>query len=189
MDVGSDLWTSRRARHIGVDVGGSGARLWRVQKEGELWRVQGQGVRLDWQLSDWEPEPLDRQLGGCEVRPDEQREADRRLDRIAAAVVQLGGCTHLALAVPGLRSPDGAGVVVARNGPRIPELLPGLEQRLGLKGAHLCGDGLAGAAGERRGVDGALRSVACGLYLGGGTGLAEAVFQGGQVSELGVPMP
>jgi hypothetical protein len=187
--MGSDRRSWGGARHIGVDVGGSGARLWRVHNEGELWRVEGQGIRLEWELSAWVPVPLDRQLDGCDVLADEQREATRRLDRIAGAVEQLGGCTQLALAVPGLRSSDGRGVLVARNGPRIPDLLGGLEQRIGLEGSHLCGDGLAGAAGELRGVDGALRGVGSGLYLGGGTGLAEALVVGGQVSELGADMP
>ena len=170
-------------------MGGSGARLWRVHSEGELWRAEGQGIRLDWQPTAWVPLPLDRQLDGCDVLADERREADRRLDRIAASVEQLGGCSHLALAVPGLRSPDGRGIVVARNGPRIPGLLSGLEQRLGLVGSHLCGDGLAGAAGELCGWGGVLGGLSSGLYLGGGTGLAEALVVGGQVSELGAHMP
>jgi len=89
---------------------------------------------------------------------------------------------------PGLKTADGRGILVAKNGPRCVDLLAELEAALVAEGVALAAplpalmsDGLACGLGERLAAAGALRDVQQAWYFGGGTGLAEAVLVDGQV--------
>ena len=129
---------------------------------------------------------------------DEQREAQRRARVTATVIAQaLRGLSstfdgHPAVRVgvcwPGLKTADGRGIVVAKNGPRCLDFLTELEAALVAEGVALAAplpallsDGLACGLGERLAAAGALRGVQQAWYFGGGTGLAEAVVVDGHV--------
>jgi hypothetical protein len=95
---------------------------------------------------------------------------------------------HVGVCWPGLKTADGRGILVAKNGPRCVDLLAELEAALVAEGVALAAplpalmsDGLACGLGERLAAAGALRDVQQAWYFGGGTGLAEAVLVDGQV--------
>ncbi|MDE2021882.1 MAG: ROK family protein [Patescibacteria group bacterium] len=100
-------------------------------------------------------------------------------------VIRLGVC------MPGLKTPDSRGISVLRNGPRMPRFADILEDELSLHGIrlvagipHLIGDGEACGLGERLACGGLFRGVENAYYVGGGTGVAEAMLLEGTVSVL-----
>ncbi len=184
---------------IGVDIGGSGARMWRIQRKlrggtrslAAAWQTCGQGKELLWDKSPWQPLSVNQQrLGGSSsIDNEELVEAQSRTKQLASAIhtITNGMPFHLAIAAPGLRSQDQRGLVVMRNAPRFPTLLDTLESILPCLSSHLYGDGVAGAAGELWGSPDSFRGASNGFYLAGGTGLAEALIQKGAPFELGPP--
>jgi predicted NBD/HSP70 family sugar kinase len=95
---------------------------------------------------------------------------------------------RLGICLPGLKTSDGRGLAVVRNGPRIPDFLDRLEKRLrqdGLVVAHpiarLLSDGDACGIGERAHAQGMLRGATNAYYIGGGTGLAETMLLAGEI--------
>ena len=123
------------------------------------------------------------------VRPSGLEGAQARLwleasARAIASVAEHAGRTRVRLGIcmPGLKTADGRGIAVMRRGPRIPDYLDRLERLLAEGGlalerpvARLSSDGEACAHGERIDAQGLLRGISCAYYLGGGTGLAEAL--------------
>ncbi len=175
-------------RWIGVDVGGSGARACAVL-EGEGLRAAGEPVTFEWPEGAWRPLPLAEQLedGPPPIESEERAEGLRRVELLAGAIETLTGAAkpRVALAVPGLWTPDGRGIAAWRNGPRLPGLLDVLGERLGTNRITMASDGPAGALGELHGHGGALRGARNGWYLAGGSGLAEAAIVRGEVVALG----
>jgi hypothetical protein len=112
----------------------------------------------------------------------------------AVVDVAAGEAVLLGVALPGLKTPDGRGLAWVRHGPRVPDYLSRLAQGLAARGvelraepAGLFSDGECAAEGERAAQGGLLRDVREALYLGGGTGLAEACLRGGEVLALDAP--
>ncbi len=93
----------------------------------------------------------------------------------------------LGIGMPGLKSPDQKGIIVTNNGPRAPRFLDILERRLRLAGlkfhpirklgndSDLCG------LGELYGKNGSFRGVENALYIGTGTGIADAILLDGKI--------
>lgn len=189
---------------IGVDGGASGVRALAVRRRADgLLEAAGEVARRD--HGAFEAVTMDVQRVEV-LRPDlddaEAAAAHERVRTTADAIVDAaGGSTRIALAVcwPGLKSADGRGVTVMRNGPRDPGLLDDLERELAARGVvlarpipRLASDGVTGALGECRAVAGGMRDVANALYLAGGSGLAEALLVAGRVralDELTPPVP
>ncbi|HVP12280.1 MAG TPA: hypothetical protein VMV94_13970 [Phycisphaerae bacterium] len=99
-------------------------------------------------------------------------------------VVQVGsGCPALiGVGMPGLKTPDGRGVCVINNGPRIPDYLDALEDALRRRGialaapvAVLGSDADYCGLGEQYGAGGLFRDVENAYYVGCGTGIADAL--------------
>ena len=90
----------------------------------------------------------------------------------------------------GLKDAGGRGIVVARNGPRIPGFLDAVEAQLARWGldtgpvAGLFSDGVCAAQAECSSKQGALRGQRTGYVLHAGTGLAEALWIDGQLHAL-----
>ncbi len=98
---------------------------------------------------------------------------------------------RIGVCMPGLKTANGRGIAVMKNGPRIPDFLERFEEALAAGGLHLAqpvlrlsGDGEACAHGEEAGAQGALRGVACAYYVGGGTGIAEGIKVDGRIHAL-----
>ncbi len=144
---------------------------------------------------------LEEQRGEVQLSSEELEEGRLVLDaflRSIGSVAEQAGRKRLRIGVclPGLKSADGRGVVVMRNGPRLPEFLAQLEA--GLSGAGLelsapilplLSDGEACAHGENLGLEGLFVGVQNAYYLGGGTGLAEACKIEGEVVDLSALRP
>jgi hypothetical protein len=146
----------------------------------------------------FEPVPLAEQLCAFDekrVMPtiSEVAEGEQWIDAIASTIGAIASeaessFVRVGLCMPGLKTSDGRGLAVVRNGPRIPDFLDRLERRLtraGLVIAHpippLLSDGDACGIGERVHAQGMLRGVANAYYIGGGTGLAETMLLAGEI--------
>jgi hypothetical protein len=119
--------------------------------------------------------PVEVEQGRCYVRAacESVRDVARQLGQRRVLI---------GMGMPGLKTADGRGIEIINNGPRIPDFLDDLEQglhdadlelaapifRLG-SDADYCG------MGEEYARDGMFRDVQNAYYLGGGTGLADAM--------------
>jgi predicted NBD/HSP70 family sugar kinase len=147
------------------------------------------------------PVPLPTQLLAFDrghVEPGGIERAQGRLwveaaSEVVLAVASQAGSTRARLGVcmPGLKTKDGRGIAVMKHGPRIPDYLVRLEELLAKGGlalshpvARLSSDGEACAHGEEAGAQGRLRGVSCAYYVGGGTGIAEAIKADGRIHGL-----
>ena len=111
------------------------------------------------------------------------------VEAIAAVVANCQGQRVLiGVGMPGLKTIDGRGIQVINHGPRIPDYLDRLEAGLSDRGIELeapikalgsdadyCG------LGEQYAADGLFGSVNHAYYIGGGTGLADAMKLDGQL--------
>lgn len=188
---------------IGVDGGATEVKahevvvLERGQKPLLALGSASAGILYD-RVDGFEPVALDEQLraraaGDVELRPSEHEAADAWIDaaaRAIASVVEQAGPrrARVGMCMPGLKTADGRGLAVVRNGPRNPRFLDQLEQELARRDvvlsapiAGLASDADACGLGEDLALDGAFRNVEHALYIGGGTGLAEVAKLGGRV--------
>lgn len=122
--------------------------------------------------------------------------AERWIESFACAVASIAACVgtaHVVVGVcaPGLKSRDGRGIVVAKNGPRVLDLVDRLEARLVREGLRLAqpippllGDGFACGLGEDASPGGGFRGVQSAYFVGGGTGLAECFKLAGRVHDM-----
>lgn len=124
-----------------------------------------------------------------------EREAGRAW--IAAAARAIAGAAgdrrrlRLGVCMPGLKTEDARGICVLRHGPRMPRFADELETELASLGfdlvarvPRLIGDGEACGLGEIAADGGSFRGCAQAYYVGGGTGVAEAIVLDGVVRTL-----
>lgn len=99
-------------------------------------------------------------------------------------VAQSCGARRLLVGVgmPGLKTPDGRGICALNNGPRIPDYLNQLERQLAQAGCELISpiaalgsDADYCGLGEQYAAEGLFGDVDNAYYVGGGTGLADAM--------------
>ncbi len=138
------------------------------------------------------PRPFADQAAECDDRGEILSEAETRQGELwveaAAEVVeevagQIGrGPLLLGICLPGLKTPDGRGISRINHGPRIPDYLSALEATLRRRGialaspiAELGSDADYCGLGEQFASEGLFRGVDHAYYLGGGTGIAEAL--------------
>lgn len=155
------------------------------------------GVLYD-RVEGFEPVPLDVQLrahasGDLELTPAEHEAAGAWVDAAARAIASVAEQAgprraRVGMCMPGLKTADGRGLAVVRNGPRNPRFLELLELELARRDvvlsapiAGLASDADACGLGEELALDGAFRGVENALYVGGGTGLAEVAKLAGRV--------
>ncbi|MFH0980461.1 MAG: hypothetical protein V2A79_02850 [Planctomycetota bacterium] len=143
-------------------------------------------------LPDFVPLPLTDQLaqrdaGPLKLTAPEHAQGTLWVASTAEAVADVAGqCgarrVLVGIGMPGLKTADGRGNCVVNNGPRIPDYLNQFEQRLSelkvelvVPVAALGSDADYCGVGELYAADGLFRDVPNAYYLGGGTGLAEAL--------------
>ena len=92
------------------------------------------------------------------------------------------GRVLVGIGMPGLKSKDKRGIVALANGPRMPEYCKVIEERVGAAGIimdkpihHLGSDADYCGIGEEYSQNGLFRNVENAYYLGGGTGVADAM--------------
>lgn len=189
--------------HIGVDGGATEVKVHEI-----LVLEREAGVRLDLgpasasvlydHVARFQPVPMAQQIleaqrGELQLSAAELEEGRQVLDAFVRALTSVAEQSgrrrvRIGICLPGGKSSDGRGVIVMRNGPRLPNFLPELEAallraelELAAPIPALLSDGDACAHGENLALGGLLAEVPNGYYLGGGTGLAEAFKLEGQV--------
>lgn len=185
---------SHRPLSVGIDFGATKVRAAIVEAVPAGVRVVADEERVYRRVDAFVPlslEQQERERSAPGLSRPERLQAERWIEAAVDAVGALTGRFAAAervigVAAPGVKTPDGRGTCVVRNGPRIPDLLDRLVAGLGASGARvspatLLGDGECSVWGEAVHVEGALRGVANGYYLGGGTGLAEGLWDGSSV--------
>ncbi len=189
---------------IGVDGGASGVRAHEI----ELMENRGQRrlrARIAPSEREWPETPGFRTPAerGCEsaaaLGPIDTLEVDqawRRIETTARCildVVRARGAPRVlvGIAMPGLKTVDGRGIEFARHGPRSRDFVDKLEALLGSEGVELEApirrlesDGWCAGLGEEYAEDGLLHGAECAYYLGGGSGLAEALKLNGELVPL-----
>ncbi|MBI3926399.1 MAG: hypothetical protein HY319_12735 [Armatimonadetes bacterium] len=183
-------------RLIGVDGGATCVRAYRFDPRTLETLAPGQERSY---RGNFRALPLEVQRAGAPLTAEEEREG---LERVAAAaevvsrLAQGDGPLVVGVALAGLKDRRRRGVVLARNGPRIPGFLDRFQEELRRLGTPpsepvppLGDDGELAGLGEEHAPRGNFSGVANAYYLGSGTGLSEAVKLDGQVGELPAWLP
>ncbi|MFN0007822.1 MAG: hypothetical protein ACKVXR_07930 [Planctomycetota bacterium] len=184
---------------IGVDGGATEVKAHEVVRSDSMLGLGAASASFLYERArGFQPVPMPSQLLALEkgtLRPGGVEGAQARLwlEASARAIASVAGQAgrrevRLGICMPGLKTADGRGIAVMRWGPRIPGYLDRLEALLAESGlalgrpvSRLSSDGEACAHGERIDARGLLRGIGCAYYLGGGTGLAEALLIEGRI--------
>ncbi len=182
---------------IGVDGGATAAKA-RAAACDSLERATAFGLRPEAaariyeRVAEFRPVPVPEQItqrdaGAVQISPPEAEQARLYVQGAADAIIDIAHqCDAKRLLVgvgmPGLKTPDGRGINVINNGPRIPTYLADLEQSLAAAGlellqpvAALGSDADYCGLGEEWASDGFFRDVKNAYYVGCGTGVADAM--------------
>ena len=134
-----------------------------------------------------------KQRGDPDLTPAEKEQGRRYVEATAQTIVEVArqaGAERvlIGMGMPGLKTPDGRGIAVINNGPRIPDYLDDLDEALESAGitlvapvSRLGSDADYCGMGEEYAADGLFRDVQNAYYLGGGTGIADAMKLRGQL--------
>lgn len=87
------------------------------------------------------------------------------------------------LCFPGLKTKFNEGIILLVNGPRIPDFVLQLRNKK-IPINNIYNDSECCVLGEIRGQSGALRDVKHGIYIGGGTGIADGIVIGGNIANF-----
>ena len=87
------------------------------------------------------------------------------------------------LCFPGLKTDKKDGTVLLVNGPRIPDFVLQLRKKK-IPIDHIYNDSDCCVIGEIRGQSGALRNIQHGIYIGGGTGIADGLVIDGNIADF-----
>ena len=154
----------------------------------------------------FQPVDLDLQLTQKDnplLQTEEVKQGQTILECCESVITKLaktnsGNKCLLGIGMPGIKSPDQGGIMVTNNGPRVPRFLDILEHRLRLTGlkfdpiqklendSDLCG------LGELYGKNGSFKGLKNALYIGTGTGIADAILLDGKIisfDNIGAWMP
>jgi hypothetical protein len=127
------------------------------------------------------------------ILDDERRQAASWLQSAVEAVCEVasrcgGNRVLVGIGMPGLKTADGRGIAVINNGPRVPDYLDDLQQRLADSGVELAApiaalgsDADYCGLGEEYAAEGLFRDVQNAYYVGCGTGIADALKLGGRL--------
>jgi len=187
---------------IGVDAGATEVKVHQVislsSSSTELLRIGSAGASCCYdRVPGFAPVALELQLAelarateaGAAVEPTavEYEQGVRWIETAASSILSVAAQAHKTRAVvgvglPGLKTADGRGLAVVRNGPRIPDYASRLEARLADGGLELerpigplSSDGDNCGRGENADRQGLFQDVLSVYYVGGGTGVAEAL--------------
>jgi hypothetical protein len=184
---------------VGVDGGATGVRAHSVAVSAEgTFALAGASCEEDYEVTPgFEPLPLEEQAAQLAApRPGEleREQAERWVAAVAGCIAAVArGLDEpplVGIGMPGLKTVDGRGLAVVRNGPRIPDFLDRLEVQLAALGATsraagcLFGDGQCCGLGEEHARAGLLGGVRDGYYVASGTGVAEALKLDGALVSL-----
>lgn len=189
---------------IGVDGGATRVRATAVECDLRAgmptFQTVGPGSSRTYAVvAGFSPMPAEQQLAAREhgrTAPDrsEVRQGRIWIDAAAAAVFDVARerparRVLVGICMPGLKTADGRGIAVLNHGPRIPDYLDAFEAALRAGPleliapiAALGSDGDYCGLGEEYAASGAFRDVQHAYYVGGGTGLADALKLDGRLA-------
>ena len=99
------------------------------------------------------------------------------------ALENLQVISGVGLCFPGLKTEKKDGTVLLVNGPRIPNFVIQLKKKK-IPVDHIYNDSDCCVIGEIQGESGALRNIQNGIYIGGGTGIADGVVINGNIANF-----
>lgn len=189
---------------LGVDGGATAVKVHAVACEmtgsGQAFRLLAPTAeRIYPRLATFTPVPVqtqfaDRGTGRLPLTEPERQQGTMWVraaaDAIAEVAQTVGGDRPLliGMGMPGLKTADGRGIEVINNGPRIPDFARQLEAAVAEHGctlrtplATLGSDADYCGLGEEYAAEGTFRDVQHAYYLGGGTGVADALKLNGQL--------
>lgn len=135
----------------------------------------------------------ERNEGAVRLTPEEELQGKQYIASTAEAVEEIARQVGpkklvIGMGMPGLKTPDGRGINAINNGARTPNFLEQLESRLREAGldllapiARLGSDADYCGIGEEYATEGRFRRVKNAYYLGGGTGIADAMKLNGEL--------
>ncbi len=149
-------------------------------------------------ISNFKPTEISVQLaerdnGTIKPTEEENKQAATYIEacaRVIESVVKQSGVNQIVvgLGMPGLKTKDKRGISVIANGPRMIDYADKLEKRLTDTGitfvtpiAHLGSDADYCGIGENYSEDGKFKNIKNAYYLGGGTGVADALKLNGKL--------
>ena len=187
---------------IGLDGGASKIRAWIVEPGSDGFKLQGQAIEKQYASHpdfdrEFAPIPIPQQLAEMKGEPipvssQEKQQGQAILETILEAVLEITsgqrGPWIIGLGFPGLKTSDKKGIAALVNGPRMPTLACDIELELKKNQIDLAtpihalgSDADYCGLGEEKGKDGHFTGVKNAYYLGGGTGVADALKLHGQV--------
>ncbi len=193
---------------IGIDGGASKVSAWLVEADasgvgfrlGEL-HAEKSYKEIPGFLPDFKPVAITTQLkefeqGAVQPTADEEQQGAVYIEACAQVVEMIAGQSAnkqllIGIGMPGIKSQDKRGIAVLANGPRMLNYAKDLEERLALKHlqlaqpvSHLGSDADYCGIGENYAADGLFADIQNGYYLGGGTGVADALKLKGRLVPL-----
>ena len=123
---------------------------------------------------------------------EEERQGIAYAETCESVIVELlNNCgaekAKIGIGMPGTKTENKRGITIMNNGPRMPRLLDILERRLNMAGVdhvplqELGNDNTYCGLGELHAREGVLKNTIHALYIGGGTGIADAMVLDGQL--------
>jgi hypothetical protein len=189
---------------IGIDGGATKISGWKVKYDentglfslGEE-NVQKKYSDYDSFISGFKPLDLKIQLGemnsGINLTGDEKKQGSAYINAAADVITEFSKLNQgekllIGFGMPGLKTIDKRGISVLMNGPRMPHFLADIEDIVMRRGVKLYSSiGYLGSdadycgIGEEYSFDGKFKDVQNAYYLGGGTGVADAMKLGGKL--------
>jgi len=184
---------------IGVDGGATKVSAWEVQFDprqnifsmGKI-NAHKSYLNIPGYIKDFKPVDVPTQLqqrdiGSIQPSEDEIQQEAVYVEACALVIKEIAkqsDCDKVVVGIgmPGLKTEDKRGIAVVANGPRMLKYSNLLEERLKLAGLqfaspiyHLGSDADYCGIGENFAANGAFRQVSNAYYLGGGTGVADAM--------------
>ncbi len=189
---------------IGIDGGATKVSGWivnRLEKNGRF-SISTENVQKsyrDYLQFDPEYRPVEigiqlKEMSGTISLTDAEKQQGKVYIQCAADVIRellgrhAGKHALIGIGMPGLKSPDRRGIVALANGPRMPEYAAGIEAEIEAAGLslaapihHLGSDADYCGLGEEYSEGGLFSDVENAYYLGGGTGVADAMKLNGKL--------
>lgn len=193
---------------LGIDGGATKVSGWEIRVDPERKSFKLGDIQADRSyreipgyLSDFRPVPIHQQLKERDenaIKPtaEEEQQAAVYVEACAQVIeeiVKRAGNQRVlvGLGMPGLKTPDLRGIGVVANGPRMIHYCRQLEERLQMVDIrlltpidHIGSDADYCGIGENYSDDGLFRDVSYAYYLGGGTGVADALKLDGKLVPL-----
>lgn len=188
---------------IGIDGGATKVSGWTAERKedgtfelGDL-NVQKKYSEYDYYDPEFKPVDIKIQLkemeDGIHLTDEERRQGLAYMYATADVIIELvkanpGKKALIGIGMPGLKTKDRKGISALANGPRMPEYVSIIENRIMLNDVslaspidHLGSDADYCGLGEEYSSRGQFRGVENSYYLGGGTGVADALKLKGQL--------